>query len=674
MPRDASIPGVIRFLGAVRRRLLLLDLVAAGSIASAIFASTVWLSSPFLRSGMSISIAAALSTAAGSGLLFRSRHRRMPPALARAVESSRTDCRNLIVTAEELHRFPERASSWMRSAIMERASGVAAGIPLAQVAPAGRAAGWLLVAVVAVGAAAVAPTPGRLASSIASGRFPGSERTARDANSIVVTIHPPSYAQLPETSVRDPQRIDVLEGSLVSLSTAGETSRSLRFGTRVIGILGGGGTPIQFTARDSGYFAVEPSSGGRRELILLSVTPDRAPAVKIEQPARDLLLADANRQVQVKISASDDLGLKALELRYTKLSGAGEQFDFREGALPLRLGRGNAREWRADAAIALQSLGLTPGDAVVYRAVAMDRRPGESGLNSSDTFFIEVAGPGQVPLEGVDMPPDEARYALSQQMVVLKIERLKAGEKRMAQAAAVEQAGLIAAEQRAVRANFIFLLGGHVEDEEEEAAQSTEISEGRLVNPARRDLDTAIREMTRTEQGLVAVDTSAALVAARAAVTALQRAFEHGRYFLRTTPVRSRVDPSRRLTGNLAGAATWRREASAASKREGSDARALLGDLLVLANAIGARSAERAAIERLAERALAIDPGSATWQELARRMEDLSDALQRPAEASRSMDDIIRTVVREADRSLLPRTPLAEKPTPLRRAWEGLRR
>ena len=674
MPREASSPAVIRFLRAVRRRQLVLDVAAAVSIASAVFASIVWLSWPFLRREVSVSIAAAVSMAVVAGLLFRSRHRRTPQALARAVESARTDCRNLIVTAEELHRLPERASPWMRTAIMERASSVAAGIPLADVVPAGKTAGWLLVAVVVVGAAAVAPTPGRLASSIASGRFPGSERRADDRNSIVVTIRPPSYAQLPETTVRDPQRIDVLEGSVVTLSTASETSRPLRFGKQTVGVLGGGGSPIQFTARDSGYFAVEPSPGGRRELILLSVTPDRAPAVKIEQPARDLLLADGDRQVPVKISASDDLGLKALELRYTKISGAGERFDFQEGALPLRLQRGNAREWRADAAIALQSLALTPGDAVVYRAVAMDRRPGESGMNSSDTFFIEIAGPGQVPLEGVDMPPDEARYALSQQMVVLKIERLRAGEKTMAQAAVVEQAGLIAAEQRSVRANFIFLLGGHVEDEEEEAAQSTEISEGRLVNPARRDISTAIREMTRTEQGLVAVDTSAALAAGRAAVTALQRAFGHGRYFLRTTAVRSRVDPSRRLTGNLAGAATWRRETSAPSERDGSDARALLGELLVLSNAIGARSAERAAIDRLAERALAIDPGSPRWQEAARRIEELSNALQRPAEASRLIEEITRIVVREADRGLLPRTVLAEKPTALQRAWEGLRR
>ena len=124
---------------------------------------------------------------------------------------------------------------------------------------------------------------------------------------------------------------------------------------------------------------MESPRDGRRELILLSVTPDRAPSVKIEQPARDLLLADTDRHVQVKISASDDLGLRALELRYTKISGAGEQFEFQEGTLPIRLERGTVREWRADGAIALRSLALMPGDAVIYRAVAMDRRPGEGG-------------------------------------------------------------------------------------------------------------------------------------------------------------------------------------------------------------------------------------------------------------------------------------------------------
>ena len=252
MPLDASIPGVIRLLRALRRRRLVLDGVVAGSIGISIFAAIVWLSAPFMRREVSLVVSAAISLTAAASLLLRSRQGRTLNGLARGVEAARTGCRNLVVTAEELDRFPQRASPWMRSTVMERASEATAGIGRAEVAPAGRAAGALLVTAVLVAAVVVAPPPDRLARSMASFGLPGSHSGEGGAGSIVVTVRPPSYAQLAETSVRDPQRLDVLEGSLVTLSTSARTSRSVRFGTQSLGVLADGGSAIQFMARDSG--------------------------------------------------------------------------------------------------------------------------------------------------------------------------------------------------------------------------------------------------------------------------------------------------------------------------------------------------------------------------------------------------------------------------------------
>ena len=67
---------------------------------------------------------------------------------------------------------------------------------------------------------------------------------------------------------------------------------------------------------------------------------------------------------------------------------------------------------------------------MIYRVVGRDARPGDAGFASSDTFFIEIAGPGQVALAGFELPPDRERYALSQQMIVLKLERLRARSSR----------------------------------------------------------------------------------------------------------------------------------------------------------------------------------------------------------------------------------------------------
>ena len=218
-----------------------------------------------------------------------------------------------------------------------------------------------------------------------------------------------------------------------------------------------------------------------------------------------------------------------------------------------------------------------------------------------------------------------------------------------------------------MRANFVFLLGGHVEDEFEEAEQSHEIQEGRLENTARKDINAAISQMTRAEQGLTARNTAAALPPARAAVESLQRAFGRSRYLLRSLAVRSRVDPSRRLTGDLEGAGEWRRAESDPSVREGDEARHLLNELIDLSAPASSRNPpDLAPIRQLAESALAIDPASPLWQEIARRLLVAKDA--------DALREVIARVSPEALRGLVDRTPLAREPSPVERAFTSEKR
>ena len=95
-----------------------------------------------------------------------------------------------------------------------------------------------------------------------------------------------------------------------------------------------------------------------------------------------------------------------------------------------------------------------------------------------------------------------------------------------------------------VRAEFVFMTGGEVVDEVEEATASHELTEGRLENRGQSELVAAIREMSRAEARLNAADATAALVFERAALKALQRAFDRRRYLLRAHP-RARADRSR---------------------------------------------------------------------------------------------------------------------------------
>jgi hypothetical protein len=428
---------------------------------------------------------------------------------------------------------------------------------------------------------------------------------------------------------------------------------------------------------ESTYLAIERAQpgGGERKLIPVVVTPDRAPSIRIEQPGKDLLLPDAQSDVAISAAATDDFGLTVLELRFTKVSGSGEQFEFREGTIPLALERSNPRSWQGRAALALSRMKLQPGDSLVYRVVGADARGGDAGSGSSDTFFVEIAGPGEVTVAGFELPPDRERYALSQQMIVLKIERLRRRESTMARDAVAREAADIGAEQRAVRSNFIFLNGGEIEDEEEEAAHSHEIQEGRLAHSARREIAEAIQFMGRAEKELAAVSTAGALPPAKAAVDALQRAFGRNRYILRSMPVRSRLDPARRLSGELQAAVDSKRPLHEASPEPTSiAARRLIGELLDLGPSIMAGDRGRVPAERLsamAEEALAIGAGTSEWQGISASLLELRNALtgQRPAADLRTTySKALATLQAEAKKSAIAAASAGHH-SPLRSSW-----
>ena len=668
MRREPSAAATL--LDAVSRRRAWLHLAECLAAAVTIAVAVAWISSVFQSGFVSLSTGIALGVLAGGLLYFIQKDQRTSVVAATEIERLRPSCRNVVVTSEELRRHPDRASAWMTARVNEDASRAVQGLGAGEVVPARRPVAAVAFALLISTAAWLGPGP-RQAGALAgqTARQIADAVTGTRSARLSVTLRPPAYSALPERTVIDPERLEVLEGTRLRFTVSGAGAARLRFGASLVGAFPAGGDAVETVARDGGYFAIE-HDGVVVRLIALLVTRDRSPSVKIEQPARDLLLPEASRSIPIRVSATDDLGLAALDLRYTKVSGSGEQFEFHEGVLPLSIARASAREWRADTQMALARLNLEPGDSLVYRAVARDGRSGDEGLGASDTYFIEIAGPGQVPLEGVEMPPEEQRYALSQQMIVLKIERLIARQASMPRATLVEESALIAAEQRSVRANFIFLLGGHVEDEEVEAEQSSEISEGRLQNTARRDISAAIGHMTRAEQGLVAVNTSQALPPARHAVDALQRAFGRSRYLLRSLASRSRLDPARRLTGTVAGAEAWRRVAADSDPREGEAVRALLARLVAAHEALARGQTTRVDLATLAEQALAIDPGAARWSQMAIRIQSVvAQGVSRPAEAIKILEGVIAEISATAGDGLVPRAGLAPPRSPLERAW-----
>lgn len=655
MPRetDGSAAPVISLLDAIVTRTLLGHLLDGVVIAAVCLISVLGV----LRlEGLHVPHAAmwagltALGIIAASVLLRRAGRSR---SIAAAMLERSFSLHNVVVTAEELDRQPERSPHWLRERVFRDAAVRLQEVDGSRVVP----LRWR-VALAAITVAALIATHLLLpAASVASAVVnPVTTAPGADAE-IQIDLDPPAYSGLERKTLRNPSHVDALEGTHARITIASAGPAIVRAGQEKLAVSSSArGVAADVNLVESTYLAIEMQGAGggekRTSLIPVTVTPDALPSVRIDAPARDLLVAPPTPAIVVRATAVDDLALEQMSLHYTKVSGAGEQFEFVEGELPIRVVRDNDASWKANGEIALERLGLAPGDSLVYRVTARDKRPGAAGLASSDTYFVEMAGPGQVPLDGLDMPPERERYALSQQMVVLKIQRLRVREPKLTSAALQEDAGGIAAEQRAVRANLVFLMGGHVEDEEEEAEHSTDIQEGRLQNTAWREMSRAVGHMTSAEQSLIALKTGDALVAAKLAVESLQRAFGRSRYILRAVPARSRIDPSRRLSGRLDDARASERGASTGIlDEEAQVAQALFADALDLASTtMGNRRPDPQVLSRLTavtERALAVKGGGTEWETIARACVRAREAaLQDPGGAALRdrLDELIRAL------------------------------
>ena len=641
--------------------------VAAGSLTWAIVSVTVPVGRVRTIAGLGVGLAV---------LCWRLVTRRQAwsaQAAARAIERAVPASRNVVITAEELLRHPNRVRRPIQQRVLEDAGRITDQMRAGVVVPITRAfvsAACALAATIVLVYAVPLREPAMAAARRADPAVGDSDSQSLRMRA---TLTPPAYIGAAPQVFENPERLEALEGSHLDLTLRGQGDWRVRLGTRTLEQRrSADGTSVAVAVSESGYLAIEPADASqlhRRRLVPLVVTADRAPTIRIETPGKDLLIPDVKRMIAVGAVATDDYALAELELRYTRIAGSGEQFEFKEGVVPLEIARADDRSWKADARLSIAQLGLAPGDSLVYRVAGRDRRPGDAGLASSDTFFVEVAGPGQVALEGFELPPDRERYALSQQMIVLKLERLRARERTLDRATLEQEVANLAAEQRAVRANFIFLTGGTVEDEEEEAEHSHEIQEGRLENSARREIGRAIQYMTRAEQAMGAVNTVEALPPARAAVEALQRAFGRNRYFLRTVPVRSRVDPSRRLTGNLSEAADWRRELFAAPQSAAATrTRVLLARLIELSPQIERGELPAPALTAFAEEAISIDSASADWQKISKTLTELRDSRGTAREqlihqAAGSIAAIIRKTSTAATRREAPADAL-------RSAWQ----
>jgi hypothetical protein len=579
---------------------------------------------------------------------WRGRHRAAAEIERRAPES-----RNAILTATELLDAPGHTRPGVIGLVLAHARVAIQSLDPARLFPAQRTIARLAAAV-AFWAGVVASTAGHdSAAPITLGTTPPPD----EVGAIDVTVTPPSYTRRPTQHLANPSRIEAMAGSRIALAIRGN---DLRVET-LEGVVPRSGGTFAFTAQNDGLIAIRAGKSARR-LIGLTVTPDQTPRVRITAPGKDLFISDSTRRIPVEIDARDDLGLTSLALRYTKVSGAGERFTFVEGTVPVTIEKTDDRDWRAKATLDLGALHLQQSDMVVYRGAATDARPGVAATES-DAFIVEITSPLSIAAERFSLDDQEEKYALSQQMVILKTERLLARAATMQPESLAYYSQNIAAEQRSVRAEFVFMMGGEVAedvtaaadlaqlDETKEAANESELAAGRMVNRGRVALVDAIRQMSKASTLLNTVDPKSALPEEKAALVSLQQAFSRTRYLLRALTQRERLDLSRRLTGVLTLAA---RDAHPQATPVLDPATASLRRSLAEIAGIAGDLPDKNAANRIAQEVLAVDPSDTTLQRVAARLGE-------------SKIDEAATALTQALRARLPREDAATEPADLRR-------
>ncbi|MCA1585938.1 MAG: DUF4175 domain-containing protein [Acidobacteria bacterium] len=435
---------VSRFLVRTQRRLRIASIydgIAAGS-ASAAAAMVAARATRMSELSLGITafsigtVVAAVVVAVGMRQWSRTR-------TALFVETRSGSLDNLLITAEELPRHSPPVHPLIAREIVGQVAIRLAPLRSETIVPLARPA---ILAGAFCGCLALVATTGDIASErrqTAGDPVPSHTHEPEGIESVAVRVSPPAYTGLPQRTVADASAVHVLEGSRIDVEVMADAAgvdlvRPDGRATRM------DGDERQhragFVAAETEFLVLRPltapSAGSR--LLSIIVDPDRRPSVHVRAPARDLAFATPDGRIPLALEASDDVALDSLEIRYTRTTGSGEAFTFNEGTLPLAVARASRAQWTATSELLLSTLGLEVGDTLVYRAVARDGKPGADPA-SSESYIVEIGQLQGVVSSGFALPDDKDRHAISQQMIIIKTERLNAARADLDEKAVAEQ-------------------------------------------------------------------------------------------------------------------------------------------------------------------------------------------------------------------------------------------
>ncbi|MRW87448.1 DUF4175 family protein [Pseudoduganella sp. FT26W] len=338
----------------------------------------------------------------------------------------------------------------------------------------------------------------------------------------------------------------------------------------------------------------------------IRVTPDQPPQVTIIEPTEliHLLQKDA-KSVQISVNARDDYAIVRASLHMTLARGSGENIRFSDKEVPLpQSSDPKSRSWKKQ--WTLTELGMEPGDELYFFVRATDNAPDNPHTTQSPTYTLRLPGPEAESLDSTALPslskPENLR---SQRQIIIDTEQLVAdlqAHPNMPAATLRSRSESVAADQAALRLRYGQFLGeesslfGDEEHEHEHEHHGSEKAGGEIAvmkefghahdqednatifDPQTKAvLKRALAAMWDAEKSLRAIAPKTALPPEYKALDAIKELQAAERVYLhRTSFVPPALKEEKRMTGDIVGAMSYKREQGAASDTVPAEVRDLV--------------------------------------------------------------------------------------------------
>ncbi|WP_164073881.1 DUF4175 domain-containing protein [Stenotrophomonas maltophilia] len=205
----------------------------------------------------------------------------------------------------------------------------------------------------------------------------------------------------------------------------------------------------------------EPALASTR-LYRLDVVPDRAPSVRVLEPAASLVLGTpGQRQWTLRFEASDDYGVAAqAKLSITTTQGSGENITFVQRSVTLT-GSGAPTARRFAHTLDLAALGAQPGNDVIAQLEVRDNHAPSAQTGRSSSVILrlpttEVALGAE--LEG-RIKKTLPAYFRSQRQIIIDAEALIRQRRSLAADDFIKRSDAIGVDQRILRLRYGQFLG-----------------------------------------------------------------------------------------------------------------------------------------------------------------------------------------------------------------------